>query len=1079
LHTPFKQGLANPDSARDFFGASYGQEVFVEKLPESLMIALTQFKTRGYQVTENRRAILERALWQYAENGKYSNDLVEHLLASPHAGLVLKYSEKFSEKIAEKVIRSGGWDITEILEFLLKNNIPPPDEFDRYADCFVRNNYVHGITSGNGKYTPHDLKTSVKLPYQSVIKERKIIDITPDGVQRDAQIESIIQRGYVSFLLNENVFSVPLTEYVSRHYESFHQMITVNNQEHLVLSSLRDPDKHAYIHKLIERGEEYKVVRILNLLPEDFTLGKEIFDSLKKKNFALNLGERLECFRGLDDSDALTYIENNQIQLFLDQFASFSLTEEFLQRTDIHDLCLEEFNSMILSRSTHGLNKAKKLVEDIPIPQEKIDAILMKVIRSCLGEKPQWHSPHELVEMFPHLRSFLGTEEFQSLAKTEIMNAEHLFDFCKVLETIPLPDTVLKGRDILERVMNALRKSILKVNEKDSFDILYRICDEIVRIARFVPLPLDPQRIRAAIEVIEKLPQSIMIRQEYSRRICVSEDPENALKKMLDLQVEFENNKSIASNEKFLLLYVSQFFSGGTQEEKEAFAGRIMKDISLLSKNQPISSENKEYYEGLLKEVYPQRNYNTYEYLDQYEDRSQDLAAYKFEKNGYDFHLSGVLGYRIKADTIPDAVLIKEFSDRIASIKSIATEESLSMYLSDEVPDSQAKTLEGKILDYFKAKGYTVDTMNVLLAYQLLGSYDSFVASSIDRVNLEENEVSKNYILLDELVNQYGDNMKETIKAIQERVAQSEDRALFSETFQEKYEKKYADALLTITKDLAKIPRDKLTTPLIQKKIAKTLTNVFQGLPEIQKSAGDFALLFSVNDFDTFEDVWQKHIDQFFTVDAGGRIDTVKVEKLQSSVYIRLQNEIGKYEEIKEVDTARNQEKLSKDRLIKGYFSKNRENAHARMVADICLAADPNMLKNNKYFEFVLFDEERERCVGTTMLLEMNEPEEGKKYLLYCPNPSVGLVSEVSAKRFYQMLTKQAVQFANENGFDALLVDKRHGHSTNRAGLFQQSLEQSCLKDPAGKERSISLKNSHTLSGGYTYQKNLQLVWER
>src|SRR3990167_1696036 len=154
------------------------------------------------------------------------------------------------------------------------------------------------------------------------------------------------------------------------------------------------------------------------------------------------------------------------------------------------------------------------------------------------------------------------------------------------------------------------------------------------------------------------------------------------------------------------------------------------------------------------------------------------------------------------------------FSDRIASIKSIATEESLSMYLSDEVPDSQDKTLEGKILDYFKAKGYTVDTMNVLLAYQLLGSYDSFVASSIDRVNLEENEVSKNYILLDELVNQYGDNMKETIKAIQERVAQSEDRALFSETFQEKYEKKYADALLTITKDLAKIPRDKLTTPL-------------------------------------------------------------------------------------------------------------------------------------------------------------------------------------------------------------------------------------------------------------------------
>lgn len=76
-----------------------------------------------------------------------------------------------------------------------------------------------------------------------------------------------------------------------------------------------------------------------------------------------------------------------------------------------------------------------------------------------------------------------------------------------------------------------------------------------------------------------------------------------------------------------------------------------------------------------------------------------------------------------------------------------------------------AVTLEGKILEYFKQKGYTTESMNILLAYQLIGSYEDFVASSTDRLSLEESQVAKNYILLDELVNLYGDTMKETIKS--------------------------------------------------------------------------------------------------------------------------------------------------------------------------------------------------------------------------------------------------------------------------------------------------------------------------
>jgi hypothetical protein len=149
------------------------------------------------------------------------------------------------------------------------------------------------------------------------------------------------------------------------------------------------------------------------------------------------------------------------------------------------------------------------------------------------------------------------------------------------------------------------------------------------------------------------------------------------------------------------------------------------------------------------------------------------------------------------------------------------------------------------------------------------------------------------------------------------------------------------------------------------------------------------------------------------------------------------------------------------------------------MVGDICLASDSNMLKNENYFEFVLFDESRNKCMGTIMLLEMNEAKGNKKYLLYCPNPSVGLVSEVSAKKLYKKLTSQISQFAEENSFDAVLVDKRHGQATNRGGLFQQSLEESCIKNSKGDEIIYSLDEKHTLSGLYTYKDGLQTIWQK
>ena len=132
------------------------------------------------------------------------------------------------------------------------------------------------------------------------------------------------------------------------------------------------------------------------------------------------------------------------------------------------------------------------------------------------------------------------------------------------------------------------------------------------------------------------------------------------------------------------------------------------------------------------------------------------------------------------------------------------------------------------------------------------------------------------------------------------------------------------------------------------------------------------------------------------------------------------------------------------------------------MVGDICIGTDPKMLENPHYFEYILFDEERTKCVGTVMLMEIKE-EDGKKYLLYCPNPSVDLVSQVSAMKLYEKITERIKKFTKDNGYDAIILDKTHGKSTNRSGLFLTALQKSLLKNETGEEKTYHLSKEYTL----------------
>ena len=500
--------------------------------------------------------------------------------------------------------------------------------------------------------------------------------------------------------------------------------------------------------------------------------------------------------------------------------------------------------------------------------------------------------------------------------------------------------------------------------------------------------------------------------------------------------------------------------------------------IDDLTRNKSIEGLDNPEYKLLCKYVYPQRNFNTYKNIDEYKDRSKDLKNYKFDKDGYEMRLSGVVGYNIKKGQERNPEILSKYQGRLQKIERLAmTKDNILEFINANFPNTKSKTLEGKIIEYVREHRDNQESVDLLLAYQLSGQYEQFVRESADRTDMYEQMEGKEYIMLAELSERYGDLMKETLKEIGGKVADSADAQLFTKDISKDVTKakKLASQIFL---ELSKIPEDKITTETIQKKVIKSIQNTFQQNPNIKAISENFAGAFTKENFSSFEEIFESKITELFQEIKGEvAIDIQKLETLRQENYEEIKSELEKYEEIKEIDEGKKGEvKMSKERKIKGYFSKNKENAHARMIGDICLAADPKMLEKKNYFEFVLFDEERKKCVGTCMLLSMEEPD-GKKYLLYCPNPSVDLVSQVSAEKLYKLITSQIITFAKENNFDGVLLNKKHGNATNRSGLFQASLEKSVLRDIEGHEIIFNLKNKHQLSGGYVYQENLNAVW--
>jgi len=237
--------------------------------------------------------------------------------------------------------------------------------------------------------------------------------------------------------------------------------------------------------------------------------------------------------------------------------------------------------------------------------------------------------------------------------------------------------------------------------------------------------------------------------------------------------------------------------------------------------------------------------------------------------------------------------------------------------------------------------------------------------------------------MLSELAERFGDRFKESMKEISEKALSGADREFFVSSNEEYIsEQELNDLAEKISDDLNRIPKDKITDQTVRKKVTASLKARFQKIPELKNEIENIAAHFTVESLNNIKDDLMHYVSGALQEKMAGSVSAKKIESMRNKYFQEIQQELEKYEEVLEIDQQKKelgeQKKSNKKRELKGYFSKNRENAYACMVADICIASDPNMLENKNYFEFVLFDEERRKNVGTDMLLSMQEPD-GKK----------------------------------------------------------------------------------------------------
>jgi len=513
------------------------------------------------------------------------------------------------------------------------------------------------------------------------------------------------------------------------------------------------------------------------------------------------------------------------------------------------------------------------------------------------------------------------------------------------------------------------------------------------------------------------------------------------------------------------------------EKEKKEFIEMLKNNRKKAIKSQPLDEKlvQSDMYIPFLESIYARWNYDVYENLNEYGDRSSDLEGMVFDEEWTVFVVSNIDGHYIKEWEEVQEWFVKNYEKRFYEfINKLNTEEKIVEYIDKIFPGTKSSSVEGKIIEFLQREDVKKEDLDVLMAYHLLWGFQEFINATTDQIRPNMDAVNLDYIKLEVLNNHYGDQLKVTLNTILAKIRNSDDIANFSKNtvdvkqIEAVWSDVYSELVKTLSND--RIPEEKRKS-IVYRKIKWAILIRFQWNEILKWKADEIAWMFGVSDFDNKEAFQSKFQKLISGHSEWWVVYTENIEEMMTEVSQELETEISKYGEQKSEWSS------SKNRRITGYFSKTKENALARMVWHICIATDHDMWKNPNYFEYVMFDEAKQKNVWTVMLLTIED--RWKKYLLFWPNPSEWLTSEVSAKKLYFSIRDEIAKFAEENWYDGVILDTKYWESTNRAWVFQDTLKNSVLTNKDGTVKIIDLEKSHILGGGHSYQKGLNFVWER
>ncbi len=1051
--------------------AFFEREEIPKFVPESLLeFYLTQEVFNNYTL----KPILRNAI---EEGEKYSKKIFDLIMESPYSYYAFNFFQVFDGADIRDVVKNSQNVkypnlVKDQLNIVQSLNLDTPEVIKE----IIKNNWVTKSSHSGEFEIPKDdpnckaaLAQLDSMPFKMNLRAEYIPTGSEEldlGIIKSLDIaRELITSGNLGFLDSRR----DLLDWIIKHeYDWLIEQAVQFKQEHLLLFKMKAETKVAYVERLIKEKDK----RTLNALfkgHKDSTFQPQQFDEkiytnlteiISPNNVKLiefkNLSPEIYQAEMKKEADYSDYTKDQTIYKLINSFDFSKVGFELEKKYQDY---IQKLNQTLL----FGNDGLKSMWRESPIYFSKFKELTDE-------ELDQW------LVVFKSLKNILVVDKSEELRSSILrsltqstLGSHVLFDLLK--------DDEVAAKKYIEN-LDALC-NLIDGTPKDMFPI--------------IKLNITQAEMSGIIGVISELNESLT-KQEFSsgdikgvlREVAVTKDSKQA--KIVSEKVKVLLNEVAPYEENLKLLYMHTFLDEdvldkNSTDKRDQYLENIKTNAEKLAHNQPIDATGDE-YRITCEMVYSKRNYDTYAYLDQYEDRSADLENYKYNKTGYGVQLDGVSEYRVKEGQILDLKILEKYSGRLQKLSTLANPESLEKFLDEKIEkkEDSPKTLEGKLLMYLEEKS-NEEIADILFSYQLSGEYEAFVQGTRDRITDDSSHIEKNYIMLSELAERFGDRLKETIREILQKVVKSPDKSFFeylSTGISEADVKELGNKIVT---DLQKIPKERITIDVVRKKVLISLINRFQHLPHMREMAQEISAKFETTDLASVPaELLQQVMEKMSDDSVVGDISNKKIEKIQNECYTEISKELEKYEEVMETEVLKKefgeQEKSLKKRSIHGYFSKNRENAHARMVADVCIAADLKMLEKKEYFEFVLFDEDRKKNIGTVMLLKMEESKR-KKYLLYCPNPSTDIVSKVSAGKLYQWITKQVTNFAEENGFNGVLVDTTHGRSTNRPGKFQETLTASVLRGKDNLPKKVSLTNPHALGGNYVFQKDLSVIWEK